>query len=160
MKTATKKYYWITNFEILPGVTPSWEGILANENGHIHLFDLFQLKDHLYGMEVILGDVIALKQEDLTKYTIVEINSKGIKGTLVPDEVGMWTQKYQWVLTQPKICPSYCKVISNKVIDINAVNDFELTVNPSTIYSKSRKTKLEVKNENLVCLNTFYDEHC
>lgn len=162
MKITRKKYYWIQKASPDTSIqfwTVYLNGIIADEEGKIYLFDSFKSENAEAGIECWVGDVIAAKQEDWEEYLIVEIDIKGIKGKLVQDEIGRWEQKFQSVLTQPKIFPSYFKILGTRKADFKSVDDYEASRIDSNTYPKTRKTGIELKSDGKIIYETFYDKN-
>lgn len=118
-----KKYYHITSIEnhlpILLG------GIESNEDGEIFLFDTWEIRNTVNDRIALVCDFIALNQVGLfDEILIIEVNPKGIKVDPIPDNVGEMTAKFQWIVKQQKIYPSYCKVIGRRKPDADSIHNF------------------------------------
>lgn len=122
------KYYHITKKENWLSI--NLFGLKSNEDGEIFLFSDWTLTERRNKKTVLICDLIARNQLFLDEFIIYEINPKGIKGEIEPDNVAELTSKSQWVITQDKISKSYVKLIGERSTDIKSIKEFELALFP------------------------------
>lgn len=101
------KYYHITKSDTNTIQSISMFGLECNMFGEIFLFENKSIFDN--GISNCVSDCIAANQIFLNEYAMFEINPKGIKTELIPDNVGESSAKLQWYIKQKKIYPSYIK---------------------------------------------------
>lgn len=94
-----QKIYHLTPHENTKAILE--EGIKANEDGDIYVFT-----------DMIVADTIAKNQVFTAKYSVFEINRKGIGVKLMPDDCGELSQAYQRIIKQNKIDPKYLELIA------------------------------------------------
>ena len=116
------KYYHITKKE--NAVSIAFNGLTSNENGEIFLFSDWTLTTRRNNKTVLICDLIARNQLFLDEFIIYEINPKGIKGEIKPDNVAELTSKFQWIITQDNIPKSYVKLLGVRNSDIKSINEF------------------------------------
>jgi hypothetical protein len=100
----TRKYYHVTEFENVHSILKN--GISANQDGEIFLFDTNYFIHPLYGAMPV-SDYIAHTQLFIKKPIVFEIKAKGILNELSCDNVAEYTAKFQWILKQDKIDKKY-----------------------------------------------------
>ena len=102
------KYYHITNADIKILNSILINGLMGDDEGNIFLFEDKSIT--INGIRNNISDCIAHNQLFLSEYYLLEINSKGIKGELLQDNVAEFSAQWQWIVKQKKIWPSYIKV--------------------------------------------------
>lgn len=108
-----QKYYHITRLETCDKILI--EGLRCDNEGNIFVFENKSVKVNMGLGSVVItaADHIALNQvfiED--ECAMLEIDSKGITGELLPDNVAEATAKLQWIIKQKNIEPKYIKVFT------------------------------------------------
>lgn len=106
------EYYHITNIKNEANILK--EGLRADSEGQIFLFDKLEIKLHHKKGKIFIADHIALNQVILEKYLLIRIDSKGITGNILPDNVSEFTAKHQFILKQDYIKPQYLKIIEKR----------------------------------------------
>lgn len=111
METIVKKsaYYHVSSRENFYKILN--EGIKANEDGEIFLFDTEFVLNPCFdplkpesGAKVIdVAASIARNQVFLHEFIVVEIDAEGITGELINDKVGEFTAPLQWIVKQQVI---------------------------------------------------------
>jgi len=99
------KYYHITERDIALVDKILEEGLKADDEGQIFLFENLQFKINDVVNKV--SDHIAKNQVFLDEYAILEIDSKGFNSELIQDNVGEFTSRWQWILQQELIEPEF-----------------------------------------------------
>lgn len=94
-------------------------GLEANKDGDIFLFEnksiLYPVAEIKNGVPtqrikpVPIADLIAKTQIFLDKYAMFEIESEGIEGPLINDNVAELGHGLQWIAKQSRISPEYIK---------------------------------------------------
>jgi|688.fasta_scaffold953186_1 hypothetical protein len=95
------KYYHITKKNLAKSILI--DGLRANEEGHIFLFENKSIQDPKTGVTNTVADCIAENQIYLNEYAMLEIDDKGIDVELINDSVGEISSRCQWIAIQPII---------------------------------------------------------
>ena len=91
--TGIDKLYHITDTKNAYSIIHN--GLKANEDGDVFLFDNKSIKKILYKDYISIADVIAVEQLFLEEYVMFEIDVRGLE--LEYDEVGELTTKLQYI---------------------------------------------------------------
>jgi len=102
-------YYHIT--DVKTAFTILKKGLKANEEGDIFLFENVSFTWGSQGIRNTVADSIAENQIFLKEYAILRVNSKGITGEVINDNVGELSSPFQWIVKQPLIEAKYLKFI-------------------------------------------------
>lgn len=94
------KYYHLTETENVESVLK--EGLLANEEGEIFLFDRLDASMHI-AANVFSND----------KMAIMEINAQGIQSEITKDNVAEFFAEHLFIVKQDKIEPKYVRFKRN-----------------------------------------------
>lgn len=86
------------------------EGLKANA-GKIFLFEDISFKPEWYKEPYCVADHIALNQVGLKEFAMFKVGMNGIKGLLMPDDVGEMCSKWQWYVEQDRIEPEYIEYV-------------------------------------------------
>lgn len=103
-----QKYYHVTRLETYEKIL--LEGLKCNNEGNIFVFENKAVKQIIGNEEFIIkaADHIALNQVFIKgKCVMLEIDSKGITGKILPDNVAESTAKLQWIIKQKIIEPKH-----------------------------------------------------
>lgn len=123
-----KYYYHLTKPENVSSILNN--GLLANENGEIYLYEAGTYRDirlsddalkryQENGIKPTNSDLIieekpvshhiARNQVFIKEYAVFSVSRYGIKVELQPDNVVELTAKFQWICKQPKIESKYLR---------------------------------------------------
>ncbi|MPL56807.1 hypothetical protein SDC9_02297 [bioreactor metagenome] len=97
-----KVYYHICSTDNAEKI--SQEGLVCDDEGHIFVFDNLSIADSLNNNQ--LGH---------PKFSIIQIDSKGIFTELVLDNVSEFTASSQYICKQNKIESNYLTIIDNRI---------------------------------------------
>lgn len=100
-----KTYYHITDPKNIDNIL--WEGLRANEDGEIFLFEDKGIINRLTNQIISVADHIALNQVGLSEYAMFAVDADGVEGELEPDNVGEASARCQWIARQSIIQPDY-----------------------------------------------------
>ncbi len=106
--TKTKvNYYHITlnNKEVINSILQN--GLYCDEEGNIFVFENKSIKSNITGRTNYVSDLIANGQLGYKNFVMFEIDSEGITGQLLPDNVAEISARHQWIAKQPIIEPKY-----------------------------------------------------
>jgi hypothetical protein len=95
------KYYHITKIDLITVILTN--GLKANEEGEIFLFENKSLQHPETKVINTIADTIAKNQIFLEEYAMFEIDAKGINVELINDNVGEISSIFQWIVKQPVI---------------------------------------------------------
>jgi hypothetical protein len=106
-------------------------GLEANEEGEIPVYDTWWISPPGDpNARVVVGDMISLKQVGSGEYIIVEIDPRGIRGELIPDDGGDVAARFQFIVKQKQIARSYCKVVGRRKVDFMQIFKFNIVLYP------------------------------
>lgn len=110
-----KYYYHITSPKNALNILKN--GLKCNEDGDIFLFEnkTLRVKEEYRAdyeklglrTEIVVADHIARNQIFLKDIVMLEIDSRGLHGEFIQDNVGEETSKFQWIVKQPLIAPQF-----------------------------------------------------
>ena len=110
------KIYHLTPHENTKSILK--EGIKANEYGDIYVFT-----------DMLVADTIAKNQIFTKRYSVFEINRKGIKVKLIPDQCAEFSQGFQRIIKQNEIDPKYLELIYEDIeIITNGLTEWDYLV--------------------------------
>lgn len=116
-----KKHYHLSNPANVDSITKN--GIRANKNGEIFLFEDHTLQIGNVSMRV--SDSIAYNQVFLEEYYVWEVVIQE-NTVLMADEVAELTAPYQFILHQPRIAPTNCKLVGKRVVNKKEIDGFKI----------------------------------
>lgn len=96
-------YYHITEVKNKKSILKN--GLKCNEDEEIYLFENKSICWN--GVVNTIANCIAKNQIFLDDFIMFEINPIAFETILIPDEVGEFSAKYQWILKQKSIKPIY-----------------------------------------------------
>lgn len=122
MNKETRLYYHITKPENEKTILRT--GIKCDEDGNIFLFENVAVgaKDGI--AHVAVSDMIAANQIFLKSFVMFEIDPAGFSCDLIPDDVGEYTARWQWILRQDKIYPRFINKFGQYETDFEAIKRF------------------------------------
>jgi hypothetical protein len=102
------KYYHIVKFDRKIIASILKDGLKANEDGEIFLFENKSIQ--INGVKNFISDHIACNQIFVDEYVMFEIDSEGFNTDLIPDNVAEFAAKWQWILKQHIIEPRFIEI--------------------------------------------------